>query len=81
LIEALRASLTAQETALAAKTRGMEAGLFSVVQVADAYRLMFSAQRDFLKARYDYLLNRVKLKQSIGALTRQDVSDIAELIN
>jgi len=43
--------------------------------------LMFSAQRDFLKARYDYLLNRVKLKQSIGALTRQDVSDIAELIN
>lgn len=81
LIEALRASLTAQETALAAKTRGMEAGLFSVVQVADAYRLMFSAQRDFLKARYDYLLNRVKLKQSIGALTRQDVADIAELIN
>lgn len=81
LIEALRSSLTAQETALAAKTKGMDAGLFSVVQVADAYRLMFSAQRDFLKARYDYLLNRVKLKQSIGALTRQDVSDIAELIN
>lgn len=81
LMEALRSSLVAQETALVAKTKGMEAGLFSVVQVADAYRLMFAAKRDFLKARYDYLLNRIKLKQSIGALTRQDVSDVAELIN
>lgn len=81
LMEALRSSLAAQETALVAKTRGMDAGLFSVVQVADAYRLMFAAKRDFLKARYDYLLNRLKLKQSIGALTRQDVADVAELIN
>lgn len=81
LMEALRASLVAQETALVAKTRGLEAGLFSVVQVADAYRLMFAAKRDFLKARYDYLLNRIKLKQAIGALTRQDVADVAELIN
>lgn len=81
LMEALRSSLVAQETALVAKTKGMDAGLFSVVQVADAYRLMFAAKRDFLKARYDYLLNRIKLKQAIGALTRQDVADVAELIN
>lgn len=81
LMEALRSALVAQETALIAKTKGMDAGLFSVVQVADAYRLMFASKRDFLKARYDYLLNRIKLKQSIGALTRQDVADIAELIN
>lgn len=81
LMEALRSSLVAQETALVAKTKGMDAGLFSVVQVADAYRLMFAAKRDLLKARYDYLLNRLKLKQSIGALTREDVADVAELIN
>ena len=81
LMEALRSSLAAQETALVAKTKGMDAGLFSVVQVADAYRLMFAAKRDFLKARYDYLLNRIKLKQAIGALNRQDVADVAELIN
>jgi outer membrane protein len=81
LMEALRSSLVAQETALVAKSKGLDAGLFSVVQVADAYRLTFAAKRDFLKARYDYLLNRIKLKQAIGALTRQDVADVAELIN
>ena len=80
-MEALRSSLVAQETALVAKTKGLDAGLFSVVQVADAYRLTFAAKRDFLKARYDYLLNRIKLKQAIGSLTRQDLADVAELIN
>jgi outer membrane protein len=79
-IEALGVSLAAQETALLAKTLGVQAGLFNVVQVADAYRLMYAAKREFLQARYDYLLNRIKLKQSIGTLTRQDVADMAELL-
>jgi outer membrane protein len=41
---------------------------------------MFAANRDFLQARYDYLLNRIKLRQAIGVLAAADLDDIAELL-
>jgi outer membrane protein len=80
MIGALRKSVEAQQTALEAKLKGLESGLFTAVQVADAYRLLFAANRDFLQARYDYLLNRIKLQQSIGVLSARDVDDIALLL-
>jgi outer membrane protein len=55
-------------------------GLYNVVAVMDAYRLYYTAQRDFYQARYDYLLNRLKLKQSVGTLSRNDLEDISALI-
>lgn len=55
-------------------------GLYSVVQVVDAYRLYYAAKRDYLQARYDYLLNRLKLKQSVSSLSRNDLEDLAELL-
>ena len=79
-IPALRKSLMAQESSLETKLEGLKSGLYSNVQVVDAYRLMYSAKRDFLQARYDYLINRIKLKQSIGAFTRQDLQDLADLL-
>lgn len=79
-LSALRKSLVAQESALQAKEEGMRTGLYSVVQVVDAYRLYFSAKRDYLQARYDYLLNRLKLKQAVSSLARNDLEDLAELL-
>ena len=35
---------------------------------------------DYLQARYDYLLNRLKLKQSVSSLSRNDLEDLAELL-
>lgn len=79
-LAALRKSLVAQESALQAKEEGLRSGLYSVVQVVDAYRLYFAAKRDYLQARYDYLLNRLKLKQSVSSLSRNDLEDLAELL-
>lgn len=79
-LSALRKSLVAQESALQAKEEGMRTGLYSVVQVVDAYRLYYAAKRDYLQARYDYLLNRLKLKQSVSSLSRSDLEDLAELL-
>ena len=31
-------------------------------------------------ARYDYLLNRLKLKQSVSSLSRSDLEELAELL-
>lgn len=79
-LAALRKSLVAQESALEAKEEGLRSGLYSVVQVVDAYRLYYAAKRDYLQARYDYLLNRLKLKQSVSSLSRNDLEDLAELL-
>lgn len=79
-LSALRKSLVAQESALQAKEEGMRTGLYSVVQVVDAYRLFYAAKRDYLQARYDYLLNRLKLKQSVSSLSRSDLEELAELL-
>ncbi len=81
MLDALRQSMVAQESALEAKLEGHRSGLQTVVAVVDAYRLYFAARRDYLQARYDYLSNRLKLKQAVGTLTRQDLQDLATLLD
>jgi outer membrane protein len=80
-MEALRKSIVAQESALQSRLQGFSAGLFNVVTVMDAYRLYYAAQRDFLQARYDYLTNRLKLKQAVGTLNRADLEDLSAMLN
>jgi outer membrane protein len=77
---ALRKALVAQQSALQTRQEGLNSGIYSVVQVADAFRLYFAAKRDYLQARYDYLLNRLRLKQAVGSLSRSDLDDIAQLL-
>ena len=73
---ALRKAVIAQEGALQLRLEGFNSGLYNVVAVMDAYRLYHAAQRDFLQVRYDYLINRLKLKQAVGTLGRGDLEDI-----
>jgi len=78
---ALRKSILAQESALQSRIQGFSSGLYNVVTVMDAYRLYYAAQRDYLQARYDYLINRLKLKQAVGTLSRGDLEDLAAMLN
>ena len=78
---ALRKTVIAQDSALEARLKGFRAGVTNLVAVVDAYRLFYSAKRDYLQARYDYLVNRLKLKQSVGALSRNDLDDLTRLLN
>ena len=80
-LAALRKSVQAQESALQARLEGFNSGLFNVVVVMDAYRLYYTAQRDFLQSRYDYLVNRLKLKQAVGTLSRADIEEIAAMLD
>ncbi len=79
-VDALRKAVMAQQSALEAREEGMKSGLFTPVQVMDAYRLFYTAKRDFLQARYDYLLNRLKLKQAVGILSQHDLDDLSALL-
>jgi len=79
-VEALRKAVLAQQSALEAREEGLKSGLFNPIQLMDANRLFFTAKREFLQARYDYLLNRLKLKQAVGVLSRNDLDDLGALL-
>jgi outer membrane protein len=76
LVRALRQSVTSQESALGAKEEGYRAGLFTLLPVLDAQRDLYLARRDNAQTRYDYLFNRLKLKQAAGTLSEADLLSI-----
>ncbi|QEW06796.1 TolC family outer membrane protein [Nitrincola iocasae] len=80
MLAALREGVLAQEVRLATRMRGFQAGLESTVAVLDAYQSYYAARRDFLQSRYDYLMNRLVLKQSVGTLSRQDLAELDRLL-
>jgi outer membrane protein len=76
LVQALRQSVAAQQNALEAKEEGFRAGLFGLLPVLDAQRDLYLARRDFEQSRYDYLLNRLRLKLAAGTLSEVDLAGI-----
>ena len=75
-ISALAEAVTAGESALQAKEEGFAAGLTTNIEVLDAQRDLFRAERDHLKARYDYVLQVLLLEQLAGQLNEEDVSRV-----
>ncbi len=80
-VEALNQAAFAKERALESKEEAFRAGLDTGVAVLDARRDLFSARRDFSQARYVYILNTLRLKQSTGSLGIQDLRAIAAHMN
>jgi len=76
LVRALRQSVVSQESALDAKDQGYRSGLLTLLPVLDAQRDLYLAKRDYAQARYDYLYNRLRLKQAAGTLSEADIIDI-----
>lgn len=79
-VEALRQSIVSQQSALEAKSAGLKAGVNTLLEVLDAQRDLYFAQSDYSKARYDYLLSTLKLKQASGSLSVADLEEINRLI-
>ena len=75
-VQALSQSVKSSQTALEATEAGFEVGTRTTVDVLDARRRLFEAQRDYARSRYDYLINIVRLKSAAGALVPQDLGTI-----
>jgi outer membrane protein len=73
-VEALGKAVEAQELTLAAKHKGFKSGLLTSIAVLDAERDLYYIRIDFATARYDYLLNSLRLKQGAGILQEQDLA-------
>jgi outer membrane protein len=75
-VQALQQAVKSNQTALEATEAGFEVGTRTTVDVLDARRRLFEAQRDYARSRYDYLINVVRLKSSAGTLLPPDLAAI-----
>jgi outer membrane protein len=73
---ALDQTIISRRSALDATRAGYDVGTRNIVEVLDAERAYYVALRDFANARYDYVVNSLRLKQSAGTLSPQDLVEL-----
>ena len=79
-VRALEQALLSSETALASNKLGYEVGVRINIDVLNSQQQVFSTQRDLSKARYDTLMNGLRLKAAAGTLTEADVEEVNRLL-
>jgi outer membrane protein len=79
-VRALKQAVVSSTTALEASEVGLEVGARTAVDVLNAQRELYRAQRDYARSRYDYLLNILRLKSAAGRLEVRDLNEIDALL-
>ncbi|MFQ5660505.1 MAG: TolC family outer membrane protein [Gammaproteobacteria bacterium] len=80
-VKALKQALISSETALYATRSGFEVGTRTAVDVVDSERVTFQARRDYARARYDYILDTLRLKRAAGTLSTDDILTVNQWLN
>lgn len=75
-VNAFNKAVESAEVAADATQAGFEVGTRTSVDVLLALRTVFEAQRDYSRSRYDYLIDTLRLKQSAGTLSADDLLQI-----
>jgi outer membrane protein len=69
-IAARQAAIVSARSALESTQAGLEVGTRTQVDVLNAQRLLFEAEFEYASARYEYILNGVRLHQATSTLNR-----------
>ncbi len=75
-IKALDQAVVSSETALEATEAGYQVGTRTAVDVVASERALFEAKRDYSRARYNYLIDTLRLKRASGILSSEDLAQI-----
>ncbi|HEY0633873.1 MAG TPA: TolC family outer membrane protein [Gammaproteobacteria bacterium] len=75
-VEARKQALASAQVALEATQTGYRVGTRTAVDVLNAQRQRFAAQRDYSSARYNYILATLRLKQAAGTLNEGDLQQV-----
>jgi outer membrane protein len=79
-VDALQAAEAAGESALKGNQAGFRVGYRTNVDVLNAQQQLYAARRDLSKARYDVVLQGLKLKAAVGSLSENDLAAIDSLL-
>jgi outer membrane protein len=75
-VKALKQALESSRTAIQATEAGFEVGTRTTVDVLDARRQLFTAQTNYSRSRYDYIINLLNLQLAAGTLDDKDLEEI-----
>ncbi len=79
-VNALNQAVISSQSALEATQAGFEVGTRTIVDVLLQTQQLFEAKRQHARARYDYILYTLKLKQATGLLTEKDLEIVNQML-
>ena len=80
-IEAYQQALSSSKLQVESTQLAFKEGLRNSVEVLVAQQVLFNAKRDLLKSRYNYLMNIINLKLSVGILAFEDLQEINQYLS
>ena len=79
-VQARKQSIISSQSALEATEIGYQVGTRNIVDVLDAQRQLYSSVRIYNNARYDYIINNLRLKQAAGTLSPADLEALEQYL-
>ncbi|MBB3220402.1 TolC family outer membrane protein [Pseudoduganella umbonata] len=79
-VKALEAAEVSSQSALESNKLGYQVGVRINIDVLNAQRQLYSTQRDLSKARYDTIMNGLRLKAAAGTLKPDDLVPVNALL-
>ncbi|MET0266704.1 MAG: TolC family outer membrane protein [Duganella sp.] len=79
-VKALEAAEVSSKSSLDSNKLGYQVGVRINIDVLNAQRQLYSTQRDLSKARYDTVMNGLRLKSAAGTLKEEDLTPINALL-
>lgn len=79
-IRALEAAEVSSQNAVQANQTGYEIGVRINIDVLDAQRQLYETQRSLAQARYETLMDSLRLKASVGTLSEADIIAVNGLL-
>jgi outer membrane protein len=80
-IAALEQALISSQSSLDSNKLGYEVGVRINIDVLNAQQQLFSTRRDLLVARYNTILNQLRLKAGAGSLREDDLAEINKALS
>ncbi len=75
-VKARQQAVSSSEMALVATQAGYDVGTRDIVEVMQAQKDLYAARSAYANARYDYVLDGLKLKASAGLLSNMDIRQL-----
>lgn len=79
-VKALDAAIASSRSSLQANETGFKVGMRVNIDVLNALSQLYETQRQADKARYDVLVNTLRLKNAAGELDRRDIDTLSALL-
>ena len=80
-MNAQKQAVVSATSALEATQVGYKVGTRNVVDLLQAEKNLYSAEKNLANAKYDYILSNLKLSLASGTITPADIVKINNLLN